>query len=110
MQNPVRLWAAFRGQSKDLYPINRFGGGEKDLRQAIATQHVAITAFFGDIASWHAPRIKRIILPPKATFFEARFRDGYPEPRFTFWCHGGGVHGGEASGGQGAMPFGIPPP
>jgi hypothetical protein len=41
--------------------------------------------FLEKIETWHAPRKKRIILPPKATFFEARFRDGYPEPRFTFW-------------------------
>jgi len=48
----------------------------------------------------------------KATSFEARFRDGYPEPRFTFWrpARGGAGGWGKASGGQRARPVGIPPP
>jgi len=42
----------------------------------------------------------------KATFFEARFRDGYPEPRFTFWRPGrGGRMGGKPPAAKGRCPL-----
>jgi hypothetical protein len=36
---------------------------------------------------WHAPRIKRIILPLKTEIYKRRFRDGNLEPLFA-WCDG----------------------
>ena len=94
MQNPVRLWAAFRGQSKDLYPINRF----LRRRKRLAPNHRDATHCYHSIFLKIAPlgtllALYESFFLQKATIFEARFRDGYPEPRFTFWCLEWGARG-----------------
>jgi len=62
---------------------------------------------------WHAPRSRRIILPPKSNIFRSAVPGWLPGTALHFLASGagrGGRIGRKASGGQRALPFGIPSP
>ena len=75
-----------RSGSKDLYPPGPVQERFRELPAGNVFYHTEYIYYFWKHQSWHALRIKQIILPPQKQFFERRFRDGYPEPPLGFWA------------------------
>ena len=105
MQNPVRLLAVLRGQSKVLYPPGPLWGKKEERAERSRPLHLDILGLFKNFGDWHAPRIKRIILPPKSNIFRSAVPGWLPGTALHFLASGVGCMGEKPPAANGLRPL-----
>jgi len=104
------FWPSCGGNQRFCTRQAPLGARKKTARRTYGNYLLIFNDFFEKLETWHAPRNKRIILPPKSNIFRSAVPGWLPGTALHFLASGAGrAEGGKASGGQRALPFGIPP-